>query len=241
MPCLSNRKLGLYLALLVCVRVFSQAPSYILGNWLMFFNQTRISNNWSIHTEAQFRSFNITPNAEQILLRTGINYHIGKTSLATVGYGYITNYGFDKEQTPNVIAFENRFWEQFLFRKNLKRLNVEQRFRVEQRVLRANSNTTYLNRIRYLVRLTVPINKIVIEKNTLFLSFYDELFINLSSLPFDRNRLYGALGYQFCPNTSIQIGYLVQTTSVITKQYLQAALFYNLDFRKKPEEIKSIN
>ena len=81
--------------------------------------------------------------------------------------------------------------------------------------------------------VTVTLNKKEREKNTFFLSFYDEIFINLSATPFDRNRLYGAVGYQFLPNANIQLGYLAQTVNTTTKEYLQAAVFYNIDFRKK--------
>jgi hypothetical protein len=79
--------------------------------------------------------------------------------------------------------------------------------------------------------MNIPINKKVIEKNTVFLSLYNEVFLHLSPTPFDRNRLYGALGYQFTPNLGVQLGYLAQTVSATTKNYLQAAVVYNLDLR----------
>lgn len=235
----ATKKLSLFLLLLLSSASFSQSPAGTLGNWFMFFNQTRLSDKWSIHTEAQYRSFNIAPNTEQLLLRGGINYHTGKSSLATAGYAYITNYAYDKEQMPEVVVFENRLWQQFIFRANIKRFFFEHRLRSEQRWILSNGNKRYLNRVRYLLRLTIPINKTVIEKNTFFVSLYDEIFINATSSPFDRNRLYGALGYQFLPNVSLQLGYLAQTTPANTKHYLQAALFYNLDFRKKQEETKT--
>lgn len=212
---------------------FAQSPSGAIGKWLMCFNQTRMNDKWSMHAEAQYRSFEITPNTEQLLLRGGINYHINNSAFASIGYAYITNYAFDKEQLPGVQVSENRIWQQFLMRNNLGRCLFEHRYRLEQRWMQSNNNTRYLDRIRYLLRVTVPLNKKEIEKNTLFLSFYDELFINLSAIPYDRNRLYGAIGYQFLPNANIQLGYLAQTVNTRTKHYLQAAVFYNIDFRKK--------
>jgi hypothetical protein len=80
--------------------------------------------------------------------------------------------------------------------------------------------------------MNVPLNKKQIEKNTAFLTFYDEAFLHLTSTPFDRNRLYGALGYQFTPNVNVQLGYLAQTVNTTTKHFLQTAFTYNLDFRK---------
>lgn len=212
---------------------FGQSPSGTTGNWLMCFNQTRLNNKWSIHTEAQYRSFEITPNTEQLLLRGGINYHINNSAFTSIGYAYVTNYAFDKEQLSGVQVSENRIWQQFLTRNNLGRCLFEHRYRLEQRWIQSNNNNRYLNRIRYLLRVAVPLNKKEIEKNTFFLSFYDEVFIHFSSTTFDRNRLSGAIGYQFMPNANIQLGYLAQTVNTTTKQYLQTAIFYNIDFRKK--------
>jgi len=212
---------------------FAQSPSGATGKWLMCFNQTRMNDKWSIHAEAQYRSFEITTNTEQLLFRGGVNYHINNSTFISTGYAYITNYAFDKEQLPGVQVSENRIWQQFLMRNNLGRCLFEHRYRLEQRWMQSNNNTRYLDRIRYLLRVTVPLNKKEIEKNTLFLSFYDEVFINLSAIPYDRNRLYGAIGYQFLPNGNIQLGYLAQTVNTRTKHYLQAAVFYNIDLRKK--------
>ena len=229
---LKTRSVFYLFLFLMNVPAFSQSPSGTTGSWLMCFNQTRLHDKWSIHAEAQYRSFETTPNIEQLLLRGGINYHINNAAYASIGYAYVTNYAFDKEQLSGVQVFENRIWQQFLMRNTLGRGLFEHRYRLEQRTIQSNNNSRYLDRIRYLFRVTVPLNKKEIKKNTLFLSFYDEIFINLTSSPYDRNRLYGAIGYQFLPNANIQIGYLAQTVNITTKQYLQVAVFYNIDFRE---------
>ena len=197
----------------------------------MFFNQTRLNERWSLHAEAQYRSYEIAPNTEQLLLRGGVNYHIGNTAFASIGYANVTNYAYDKELMPGVQVFENRLWQQFLMRNTLGRISFEHRYRLEQRWLNGNQNI-YLDRIRYLLRATIPINKSKMEAKTVFVSFYDEVFIHFNGKPFDRNRLYAAVGYQFTPLFNIQLGYLAQTVNITTKSYLQTAVFYNLDFRK---------
>ena len=45
---------------------------------------------------------------------------------------------------------------------------------------------------------------------TLFLSAYDELFLNPRGPVFERNRLYGGVGYQFTAHWVLQIGLLNQ-------------------------------
>lgn len=211
---------------------YTQSPSGTVGAWLMVFNQTRLHDKWSLHSEVQFRSFELSPNIEQIMLRAGVNYHINNNYSASCGYANIPNFAFDKENVKGVQVSENRIWQQFLMKSNLGRVNFEHRYRLEQRWLHSDKGNKYLNRVRYLLRATVPINKKTIEKNALFFTFYDELFIHFSSTPFDRNRLYGAMGYQFLPNLNLQLGYLAQTVNITTKHYLQAALFYNVDLRK---------
>jgi len=214
----------------------AQSPTVTVGGWGMFFNQTRFHENWSIHAEAQYRSYEFIPNTEQMLLRTGLNYHINNSALASIGYANVTNFSFDKELSPGIQVLENRLWQQFLLRNNIDRFFFEHRYRFEQRWLQSDNNNSYLNRARVLLRVSIPLNKKTIEKNALFLTFYDEVFIHFSSTPFDRNRLYGAIGYQFLPNANIQLGYLAQTVNNTTKHYMQAAVFYNVDLRKKSTE-----
>ena len=217
--------------ILISSSAFSQAPQGTTGNWLMVFNQTRLNERWGIHAEAQYRSYEIAPNTDQLLLRGGVNYHIGSSAFASIGYAHVTNYAYDKELLPGVQVSENRLWQQFFMRNTLGRISFEHRYRLEQRWLSGNQNV-YLDRIRYLLRATIPINKNKMEAKTVFVSFYDEIFIHFNNKPFDRNRLYGAVGYQFTPLCNIQLGYLAQTVNTTTKSYLQAAVFYNLDFRK---------
>lgn len=217
---------------MMCNNSFAQSPSGTIGSWLMGFNQTRLHDKWSIHAEVQYRSFEISPNTEQLLLRGGINYHINNAASTSMGYANITNYAFEKEILGGIQVLENRIWQQFILKTNLGRLNLEHRFRTEQRWLQSPDNTKYLNRIRYLLRATVPLNKKFIEKNTVFFTLYDEVFIHFSATPFDRNRLYAAIGFQFMPNANIQFGNLAQTINSRTKHYLQVAIFYNVDLRK---------
>lgn len=204
-----------------------------LGSWAMLFNQSRITDKWSLHSEIQFRSYDVTPNTEQLLIRAGINYHHSQNTLFSGGYGWITNYADDGDIIKPYTVNENRTWEQIILRSSYNRVFIEHRYRLEQRWLNINTIKKYQDRIRYLLRITVPINKKVVQKNTLFLSLYDEVFINLTTVPFDRNRAYAALGYQFTDLINLQIGYLAQTVNIYTKQYLQLGLNYNIDFRKK--------
>ncbi len=199
-----------------------------VGNWLMYFGANRISDKFSIHTELQFRNHAVIPNnTEQWLARTGLNYHFSSKAFATVGYAFVPSYEFDSEQkAPESI--EHRIWQQLILNNNLGRVKFEHRYRIEQRWVDGN----YKNRLRYRLMLFVPLNKPVIEKGTIFLGLYDEIFVNTKEVFFDRNRLYGALGYQISKSLSVQVGMLYQQLSSFGKWYLQSAIIYNPDFRK---------
>ncbi|MEM9023384.1 MAG: DUF2490 domain-containing protein [Bacteroidota bacterium] len=199
-----------------------------LGNWLMYFGQNRISNKLSIHSEAQFRNYTAASvNLEQILLRTGLNYHINPSAFVTGGYAYIANYEYESEQNSPEVE-EHRIWQQLIMTNKVGRVKFEHRYRVEQRWVSGD----YRNRFRYRVMAFVPINKPVIEKGTVFLGVYDEIFVNSERVFFDRNRLYGALGYQASKTTSFQVGTLHQRVNDFGKWHLQFAVLFNPDFRK---------
>lgn len=198
------------------------------GNWLMYFGQNRITDKISIHTEAQYRNHTISPtNTEQLLLRTGVNYHL-KSAMITAGYGHIGSHVYKSEQKSPEVE-EHRIWQQLITKNKLGRIKLEHRYRVEQRWV----NKEYKNRLRYRLMAFIPLNSKKVEVGTVFLGVYDEIFLNTKQTYFDRNRLYGALGYQMNNYTGMQVGMLHQETNNGGKWYLQFALTFNTDFRNK--------
>lgn len=192
------------------------------GMWLMFFNRTEFSEKWSLHTEIQDRSYTISHKEEQLLIRGGVNYHLKRNVWLTGGYGYIESYPPEGVNTPTLI--EHRIWQQVLLTHQLGRLSVEHRGRLEQRFV----GDDYRDRIRYRLMVNIPLTKERMEPNTLFASLYDEVFFHLEDSPYDRNRFYAALGYQFTRGVNVQTGWLAQNVSGKTKGYLQVALFANI-------------
>ena len=198
----------------------------------MFFNQTRVGDDWSINTEAQVRSYEVQPNVEQLLLRFGANYHVSPSMFVTLGYGHITNWEFDKDASPIANATEQRIWEQIQTRTQLESVVLEQRYRLEQRWIDLDENKVYLNRVRAMIRATIPLGADSIVPSTFIASLYDEFFIHAFPMSFDRNRLYGAIGYQFDSSTNLQLGVMAQTTPAGTRTFVQLALTYNPDLRR---------
>lgn len=205
--------------------LFSQGE---VGNWIMYFGTNRISEKLSVHSEVQYRLHTILPtDIEQLLLRTGVNYHISSSAMVTGGYGYITSYDFDGDYRE-ADSKEHRIWQQLILSQFVGKIKFEHRYRVEQRWV----NQDYRSRLRYRFMTFIPLNKPTISEGTFFLGLYDEIFLNTKSTFFDRNRLYGALGYQISDVTGVQLGMLNQLVGDRGKWYLQMAVVFNPDFQK---------
>ena len=201
-----------------------------VGSWWMYFGSNRLHDNWSLWTEAQYRSHDHGENVEQLLLRTAIQWHATKRSFFALGYGYIGNY-IPETDIQNPTIEEGRIFQQYILKHNWSRTIFEHRFRLEQRWIQGE----YANRFRYRLFLIIPLGKKKLEEDTWFIGLYDEIFLNTVEKYYDRNRLYGAIGYQFNSTTNLQVGMLNQDSELINKWYFQLALIWNPDFRKEQE------
>ena len=197
------------------------------GSWYMYFGTNKISDKLSIHTEAQFRYYETTSNFNQMLLRTGLNYHIEPNAIATIGYGYITTDSSFEEVLDEEKSKENRLFEQFILKNKVGEFFFEHRYRLEQRFIEYLDKKDTQHRARYRLQVTLPLTDIF------FLNFYDEIFINLQNEAFGQNRLYGALGINITENLSIQAGYLKNHFTDTNFDRLQFGIMYNPDLRKK--------
>ena len=156
--------------------ISAQTSEDELGNWIMYFGMNKLSDKLSLHTEAQYRNHEVAPNTiEQLLLRTGVNYHFSKNAFATAGYGYIAGHQYESPETAPE-SVEHRIWQQFILVNYIDRVKFEHRYRIEQRFV----NDDYRNRFRYRLMVFVPLNKPKIEDNTFFLGVYCPLYTSPS-------------------------------------------------------------
>lgn len=199
------------------------------GAWYMYFGTNKVSNKLSIHTEAQFRYYEVTSTFNQLLLRTGLNYHINENAIATLGYGYISTDGTFEDIPAEENANEHRIFQQFILKNKVGKFKFEHRYRLEQRFISTQIDDFTEHRARYRLQLTYPIN------DKWFLNAYDEVFINLQEPIFGQNRLYGAVGYNIKSNLSVQFGYLKNHFTGINFDRIQLGVFFNTDLRSKKQ------
>ena len=62
-------------------------------------------------------------------------------------------------------------------------------------------------RFRYFLGLNIPL---IQNQRLIYFSAYNEMFLNTKSCIFDRNRVYGGIGYQINENIKLEAGYMNQ-------------------------------
>ncbi|MDO6759712.1 DUF2490 domain-containing protein [Tamlana sp. 2_MG-2023] len=211
----------------------AQIDESAMGAWYMyFFDTTFNASSWGVQGDVQYRNWNMGGDLEQLLLRAGVTYKPKQADIKfTLGYGHITTgtYG-DIDDTTQ----ESRIYQEALFPVKFgKRFYTNHRFRFEQRFV---ENQDFRTRYRYNLFLNIPLNKAVLEKNSIYLAFYNELFINgqrdigngIDVEIFDRNRFYSAVGYMIKDNLKVQLGVMNQTTNNWNKNQIQLSLHHKI-------------
>jgi hypothetical protein len=212
--------------------------------WLMYFGSHRLSEKVGLHTEAQIRRARVFSDPQQLLFRTGINYFPAENAMLTLGYAFVDTHPYGDFPAAAVFP-EHRLYQQLQLSGAAGIFRFTHRYRLEQRWVHFpnTDGPTYLHRARYMFRAVLPLQGPTVDDKEFYLAAYDEIFVGFGRQMgqnfFDQNRLFGAIGYRFSPKAQIEVGYLNQIVQqrngrVFEHNHtLQAALYYNLDFRRK--------
>lgn len=195
-----------FILILFLLPAFAFAQESNLGNWFMYLGNKKLNSNWNIHNELQYRNYNAIGDMEQLLLRTGIGYNLSsQNNNILLGYGFIKSENYI---APELKAGNNehRIFQQFITRQSFSRFNFQHRYRFEQRFLESQ----FKMRFRYFLSLNVALTNKELVPKTFYLSAYNEIFINDRGNLFDRNRIYGGLGYKVNKNINFELGYMNQ-------------------------------
>lgn len=220
-------KLYLTYVSLIFVSLF-RAQDSNLGNWFIYFGNQSFVKRWNWHNEVQYRNYNLAGDLQQLMLRTGIGFNLSeKNNNVLLGYGYIRSENYVKGTDIKIANEESRIFQQFIHKHNLGRVTFQHRFRYEERFFAHN----FEMRCRYFLALNIPFNKKTMEKSALYLSIYNEVFLNVKDPVFDRNRVYGALGYVFSKSLKLELGFMAQTLKTGYRNQFQLVFFNNLPFQ----------
>jgi hypothetical protein len=193
--------------------------------WYTYFGTFKLSNKVGLHTEYQFRRTHLITDWQQSLLRVGLNYTVHPAVLLRVGYGWIETFpygefplnGYGKQFT------EHRIFQMAQLSQKIGKVDFSHRFMLEQRFVGkyASADATreaefpLLHRMRYMVRMQIPLKGTEVQDKTPYLAVYDEVFVGfgeyVNANVFDQNRIGVLLGYRFNKTFRLEGGYLNQT------------------------------
>ncbi|HMP29740.1 MAG TPA: DUF2490 domain-containing protein [Saprospiraceae bacterium] len=208
----------LHFVIFVCTTVKVQSQN--TGNWLAYFGNQPMGKRLTLWNEIQYRDYAIAGDFNQLLLRAGVGYNLTQNNNNILaGYAYIITDRVIGDKKD--ITYENRLWQQFFNRNVINRVILQHRYRTEQRFI----NDDFSFRFRYMMNVIVPLNQKSLIKSTWYTHVFNELFINLDSPRFDRNRAYAGLGYVVDPTKRIEVGYLAQTLENSSRNQIQIYFF----------------
>ena len=216
-------------ALLLLLPFQAAAQESETGNWMMYFGNQKLSDRWNWHNEIQYRNYNFAGDLEQLLLRTGIGYNLSaNNNNLLLGYAYIHGEPYVAGTDEKTNVNEHRIFQQFISRQQFGRFYLQHRYRIEERFIEDD----FKMRFRYFLGLNVPINKKEMVSKAIYLSLYNEIFIQPKSPVFDRDRVYGAIGYVFSSNLKVEAGMMAQLLENSDRAQFQIALFNTFPLMK---------
>ncbi|RNI26015.1 DUF2490 domain-containing protein [Rufibacter latericius] len=253
--CLAYTNLPMRKIFLVCLFLFVVSASEILAQntrrhdtnyngWFMYFGTHKLTDKWSIHTEFQLRRYHVVSDPQQFMPRLALVYNLSDRASLAGGYAYVHTYPYGDNPAADDFP-EHRTYQQLQLKDQQGIFGLQHRFRLEQRWIKfaGAEEYTYLNRVRYQFKTTIPLAGPTLEDKEFYLSLYDEVFVNfgpnVTNNVFDQNRAYAAVGYRFHKDATLEVGYLHQHVAqrngiwFESNHTLQVGLTYNLDFRKK--------
>ncbi|TCO76095.1 DUF2490 domain-containing protein [Chromatocurvus halotolerans] len=226
-PCIAG-----YLLLLLASPALATVDEDEVGAWYMYmWNHDRSDSRFGLQGDVQYRNWDLLGDMEQLLIRGGLTWRPENTPVKlTFGAANITTgeYGSRSRNTT-----ENRLYQEALIPHRLgSRLQVTHRLRLEQRDVEGQSTR---NRFRYFLALNYPLNQDTLGRGAIYLSVYNEIFLNLEKDigngrrvdTYDRNRVYAAIGYGVSDSIRLQFGVMRQDTDPWAKNQLQLNLFHN--------------
>jgi len=218
------------LFLILLLTNFANAQKSEIGNWFNYSGNQKINNKLSCWNEVQYRNYNFIGDLQQLLLRTGIGYNLTENNnTVLLGYAFINSQKYLSNSNSKTGSNEHRIYQQFVTRQNFGRVFIQHRYRIEERFL---SDELQI-RFRYFLSFNIPINNNTMAEKTIYASAYNEIFLNAQNSIFDRNRLYGALGYVINKNLRIELGYMAQTLENTNRNQFQIVLFNNFSLNNK--------
>ena len=229
--------------------------------WLNTYGNIRLTDRffWIAQTHFRFQETAERPFAGQIAQvynRHAISYLYSKYFRASLGgvlrINFNTNGVGENEQRT---VPEWRIWHEYQFAQPLSRLMIYHRIRLEHRWTRrfaTDSDWTYRNRWRYMLRMKYPLNHPKLSPGTVYLAPESEIILQsgktVSGSPLEDLRLTTTLGYIVTPRLTLAGGAMYSLGQDITdgalykqKWTIRLHAYFTPDFRKFRNKLPAIH
>lgn len=187
--------------------------------WAAFYCNSPAKGKVNLLAEYQFRRVDYGESWQQSLLRLGVNYKVNAQITTQLGFAWVLTYPYGEYSLSPVSKTypEYRIHEQVVVTSAIGKATLTNRLRLEQRwvgkfqtVNSEHPDTwTYLNRVRHLMRIDIPVSKKV------YTGVFNEIFIdfgkNVGENVFDQNRASLFVGYKFNNRWKLEGGLFNQT------------------------------
>lgn len=193
------------------------------GSWTTLNGKISGNEKWSGYLEFQMRSLSLYDKFYYFELKGGATYSFNDHYSFTLGTGLYNTFNEGPEFDDYGKQTEVRVWEQFNMNHQLSIIEIEHRYRIEQRF-----TDKYANRFRYRLNVSVPINNLKMDPKTLYVAAYNELFFADKVPHFSRNRFHTGAGYIFNEKLTVQAGWLRQIDFLENRERRKNYLFTSL-------------
>ena len=223
------KRVILLLGFIGLIHISGIGQSSNVGTWFVYFGNQKINDKWNIQSDFQYRDYQFFGQRNQFLARAGLGYNLKpQNHNLLLGYAYIATDSYDEFDLKISTKVENRIYQQYLFKNKIGSNKFTHRFRLEERFF----PNEFGLRGRYFISIQKPLGNKKGAKNNTYLSSYNELFLNLNEIQFDRNRLYAGLGIGINESIRVETGYMIQAQKNSTRGQLQFILYNNLPLKK---------
>jgi hypothetical protein len=218
--------LVIILFLMISLRGYGQSEDK-LGSWYIYNGFFNVSPKVELFFETQLRTYEVFSNPETFFLRPYFNYNITKQVQMGLGLEYHKNWTYDAVPENKVSTEEFRITLQTMLFQKVGRVALQHRYRYEFRNVEADK----LQRMRYRIQATIPLNSKSMEAGTIFLNTFNEIMIDTNpAFNFSQDRIYLAGGYQFNQALNLQVGYLAILRQGTVHHRLQFFITHKLFF-----------
>lgn len=243
----------LLLLLFISINLYAQRTREVQTQqhvWTSINSQIRLNERWGIAADVHIRRTDFLQNNSFFFLRTGGLFYVNNQLTLSAGYAHM--WLANQKDATELFSNENRLHQQMVLNQKLGKVQLNQRFRLEERWIQKVVNFIPTDAVRFTVRYRYQLSMIVpFSSNKKFpaLAFADELMLqsgkDIVYNTFDQNRLFGGIRQQVTTSLSFDFGYMyVWQQKLSGYQYssnhtVRLFFYWQPDIRKNKSESPS--